>query len=190
MPIKKRAMADGQYVQLLRLRLGVPCIMPPAQWRCNCTSLGDPASLCLRGERCRTRSIRPPTGPVSRPVLQAPLEERHDSIRDSLARTLELGLFKAVRATVKLRVPNPQTGVDRDIKVHQCGTTWILDVSVVCPGTQRYVDRHPRAGSRGLRSNQGGEVRRSAQLRPIHRGDRRPLQQAGTPLCWYTCTQI
>ncbi len=42
------------------------------------------------------------------------------------------------------RVPNPQTGADLrrgDIKVHQGGTTWILDIGVVCPGTQRYVDQ-------------------------------------------------
>jgi hypothetical protein len=26
-------------------------------------------------------------------------------------------------------------------EVHQGGTTWILDIGVVCPGTQRYVDR-------------------------------------------------
>jgi hypothetical protein len=69
---------------------------------------------------------------------------RHDSVRDSLARTLELGLFKDVRSTVEPRVPNPQTGADLrrgDIKVHQGGTTWILDIGVVCPGTQRYVDQ-------------------------------------------------
>jgi hypothetical protein len=39
LPIHGRAMADGQYVQLLRLRLGVPCV---AQWRCNCASHGGP----------------------------------------------------------------------------------------------------------------------------------------------------
>jgi hypothetical protein len=69
---------------------------------------------------------------------------RHDSIRDSLARTLELGLFKEVRATVEPRVPNPQTGADLrrgDIKVHQGGTTWTLHIGVVCSGTQRYVDQ-------------------------------------------------
>ena len=49
-----------------------------------------------------------------------------------------------MRATVEPRVPNPQTGADLrrgDIKVHQGGTTWILDIGVVCPGTQRYVDQ-------------------------------------------------
>ncbi len=28
-----------------------------------------------------------------------------------------------------------------DIKVHHGGTTWILDIGVVCPGTQRYADQ-------------------------------------------------
>ncbi len=27
-----------------------------------------------------------------------------------------------------------------DIKVHQGGASWILDVGVVCPGSQRFVD--------------------------------------------------
>ncbi len=36
--------------------------------------------------------------------------------------------------------------------VHQGGTTWILDIGVVCPGTQRYVDQGSQTwtGSRGL----------------------------------------
>jgi hypothetical protein len=41
---------------------------------------------------------------------------------------------------------------------------------------------HPWTGSRGLRGNQGDDVRRPAQLRPIHRGDWRLHQQAGPPL--------
>ena len=47
-------------------------------------------------------------------------------------------------ATVEPRVPNQQSGADHrrgDIKVHKGGTTWILDVGVVCPGTQRYFDK-------------------------------------------------
>ncbi len=38
----------------------------------------------------------------------------------------------------------PQDGADQrrgDIKVSKHGNTWILDVGVVCPGTQRYVDQ-------------------------------------------------
>ncbi len=38
----------------------------------------------------------------------------------------------------------PQDGADPrhgDIKVSKHGNMWILDVGVVCPGTQRYVDQ-------------------------------------------------
>ena len=37
---------------------------------------------------------------------------------------------------------NPQDGGDQrrgDIRVHKDGTTWVVDVGVVCPGTTRYV---------------------------------------------------
>jgi hypothetical protein len=44
---------------------------------------------------------------------------RHDSIRDSLACTLELGLLKDVRATVEPRVPNPQIGANRARKARR-----------------------------------------------------------------------
>jgi hypothetical protein len=45
---------------------------------------------------------------------------------------------------VEPRVLQPQDDADQrrgDIKVSKNGNTWILDVSVVCPGTQRYVDQ-------------------------------------------------
>ena len=48
------------------------------------------------------------------------------------------------RARVEPRVLQPQDGADQrrgDIKVSKHGNTWILDVGVVCPGTQRYVDQ-------------------------------------------------
>jgi hypothetical protein len=41
-------------------------------------------------------------------------------------------------------VLNPQDGADQrrgDIKVSKHGNTWILDVGVACPGTQRYCDQ-------------------------------------------------
>jgi hypothetical protein len=64
--------------------------------------------------------------------------KRHDSIRDRLATVLEC--VNGTSATVEPRVLNPQDGADQrrgDIKVSKHGNTWILDVGVVCPGTQR-----------------------------------------------------
>jgi hypothetical protein len=91
--IQGRAVADGQYVQLLRLRQGVPYVMPPAQWRCNCASHGGqhhstaPTWRALLNTQPRpTRTIPSSDSvlrhrPVPRPVLQAPLEKGDEAAR-------------------------------------------------------------------------------------------------------------
>ncbi len=64
----------------------------------------------------------------------------HDYIRDALGQALER--IPGVQATREPRVENPQDGGDErrgDIRVHKGGTTWAVDVGVVCPGTTRYV---------------------------------------------------
>jgi hypothetical protein len=73
-------------------------------------------------------------------VLNEPLNEY--SIRDRLATVR--GRVSGTSATVEPRVLQPQDGADQrrgDIKVSKHGNTCILDVGVVCPGTQRYVDQ-------------------------------------------------
>ncbi len=70
------------------------------------------------------------------------MTKRHDSIRDRLATVL--GRVNGTSATVEPRVLKPQDGADQrrgDIKVGKHGNMWILDVGVVCPGTQRYCDQ-------------------------------------------------
>jgi hypothetical protein len=67
--------------------------------------------------------------------------KRHDSIRDRLATVLRR--ISGTSATGEPRVLQPQDGADQrrgDVKVSKHGNTWILDVGVVCPGTQRVVD--------------------------------------------------
>ena len=48
-----------------------------------------------------------------------------------------------VQTTREPRVENPQDGRDQRrgdiIRVHKDGTTWVVDVGVMCPGTTRYV---------------------------------------------------
>jgi hypothetical protein len=68
--------------------------------------------------------------------------KRHDYIRDALCQAL--GRIPGVQATREPRVENPQDGGDQrrgDIRVHKGGTTWVIDVGVVCPGTARYVGK-------------------------------------------------
>ncbi len=105
--------------------------------------------------------------------------KRHDSIRDRLATVL--GRVSGTSATVEPRVLQPQDGADQrrgDIKVRKHGNTWILDVGVVCPGTQRYVDQG-NGTTPGLAAEASGEVRRPRQLHPVYPGDRWKCQQSG-----------
>ena len=139
---------DARLRHILRLRFGVPCVMPLDQWRCNCSAHAGPrhsafvervvepndgdqtagtfAAEPLHGLYCRRRWMR--------------VMKRHDYIRDALCQALER--IPGVRATREPRVENPQDGGDQrrgDIRVHKDGTTWVVDVGVVCPGTARYV---------------------------------------------------
>ena len=101
-----------------------------------------------------------------------------------------LGRVSGTSATVEPRVLQPQDGADQrrgDIKVSKHGNTWILDVGVVCPGTQRYVDQgsgttpglavEAYAAVKAAKSR--GEVRRPRQLPPVYPGDRWTCQQSG-----------
>jgi hypothetical protein len=92
--------------------------MPPAQWRCNCASHGDPHhSAYVEGAVERAAEVnqddhQPQTVSFATDPCHGlyckrrwkRVMRRHDSIRDSLMLTLELGLFKDVRATVEPRV--------------------------------------------------------------------------------------
>jgi hypothetical protein len=113
-----RAMSDGQYVQLLCLRLGVPRVMPPAQRRCNCASHDGP-----RHSAYVERAAEGNQGDHLQQAASFANDERvmgrHDNIRDSLA----VGLFKAVQAGRRLR---QQIGADvrqGDVQVHEGGDT-------------------------------------------------------------------
>jgi hypothetical protein len=149
-PPKTRAqIPDDRFRHILRLRMGVPCAMPLAQWRCNCSAHAGPrhgefaeraaeangpdlaagsfAEEPLHGLFCRRRWRR--------------VMYRHDNMRDALCR--ELRRFPQVQATIEPRMENPQGAADQrrgDIKVHKDGTTWVLDVGVVCPGTRRHTN--------------------------------------------------
>ena len=141
---------DARLRHILRLRFGVPCVMPLDQWRCNCSAHAGPrhsafvervvepndgdqtagtfAAEPLHGLYCRRRWMR--------------VMKRHDYIRDALCQAL--GRIPGVQATREPRVENPQDGGDQrrgDIRVHKDGTTWVIDVGVVCPGTARYVGK-------------------------------------------------
>ena len=140
---------DARFRHIMRLRFGVPCAMPLDQWRCNCSAHAGPrhsafvervnepndvdiagtfAAEPLHGLYCKRRWMR--------------VMKRHDYIRDALCRALDR--ITGVRTTREPRVENPQGGGDQrrgDIRVHKDGTTWVVDIGVVCPGTAQYVGK-------------------------------------------------
>ena len=140
-------MQDGPYIQLMRMRLGVSCVMPPAQWHCNCSGHGDPhhsayvervAEANLEDDHQATSFATDPCHGLLCRRRWKRVTKRHGSIRDRLATVL--GRVSGTSATVEPRVLQPKDGADHrrgDIKVSKHGNTWILDVGVVCPGTQR-----------------------------------------------------
>jgi hypothetical protein len=68
---------------------------------------------------------------------------RHDGIiHDALLWRTALKRITGVQATLEPRVTTSLGPGDQqraDIKVHLDGTTWLVDVGVVCPGTPRLL---------------------------------------------------
>ncbi len=80
----------------------------------------------------------------------------------------------------------PQDGADQrrgDIKVSKHGNTWILDVGVVCPGTQRYVDQGsgttPGLAAEAYAAVKAAKYTPTRKLHPVYPGDRWTCQQSG-----------
>ena len=140
---------DNRFRQILRLRFGVPSVMPLAHWRCNCSSHGGPRHSEFAVQTLaanapdhggRTFALEPMHGLYCRRRWKR-VTTRHDNIRNSLRTAL--AKIPGVQATLEPRVENPTDAADHrrgDIKVHWSGSTWLLDVGVVCPGVQRFVD--------------------------------------------------
>jgi hypothetical protein len=71
---------------------------------------------------------------------------RHNHLRDMLAKLLEVHLKPVAAATVRVEefvkggIEDPQApGVKMDVVVHLPGKTYYVDVAVVAPGCQRYI---------------------------------------------------
>ena len=140
----------GRYRQILRLRFGVPCVMPLEQWRCNCSGHGGPrhsawAERIAEGnepdQRARASFTDEPLHGLCCRRRWVRVTYRHDGIRDALWTALKR-IIPGVQATLEPRVTTSLGPGDQrraDIKVVLDGTTWLVDVGVVCPGTPRLL---------------------------------------------------
>ena len=89
---------DARFRQILRLRFGVPSVMPLAQWRCNCTDHGGPrhsawAERIIEGnepdQQARTSFAEEPLHGLYCRRRWMLVTYRHDGIRDALSTALQ-----------------------------------------------------------------------------------------------------
>ena len=156
-PLRFRYVSDGKFQQFLRLRFGVPPLIPPEEWRCNCKEHGGPADPDLTTGRCFTdprdwdpHQITFADSPYHAFMCKRRWEGvgfRHDRVVEELMRRLRLmpGV-SGVQA-------EPRTGDGQkrgDIRFARNGVTHILDVQVTCPATKAKVSSlrtHVRPGA-------------------------------------------
>jgi hypothetical protein len=112
----------------------------------------------------------------ARPLFQEAVEEGgHNWVRNALAASLNR--MPGVQAVFEPMVTTRRAPGDQrrgDIKVMKSGTIWILDVGIICPGSQRLVSTGSSA--RALTQSQ---ARR--QLSTTARRRRRKAYQRGRP---------
>ena len=152
MPTRRGLLNRGQFVQAMRLRVGVACVLPADTWKCNCRPRNcQPQDAAIDGNLAAVGtgqrfSREPCHGLVCRRRYERVMW-RHDAIRDRLIAT-----FNRIDGLAATREPNvgdpahPQRRAD--ICVTKNGTKWMLDVGVVCPATHSMVsgkatDKYP-----------------------------------------------
>ena len=123
--------------------------MPLEQWRCKCSGHGGRRHSAWAerivesnesDQQARASFADEPLHRLYCPRRWMRVTYRHDGIRDALWNALKH--ITGVLATLEPRVTTPHGPGDQrraDIKVHLDGTTWLVDVGVVCPGTPRLL---------------------------------------------------
>ena len=140
------------FVHAMRLRLGVPCVLPLSAWCCTCHSWksggGDDAfDAAIDGNPeehgiQKGRFTREPFHGLVCRARQGNLIFRHNKVRDAVARFLTTS-SAGVSATIEPNagVPN-KPNLRADIRVTKGNTTWLLDIGIVSAATTHYVRQH------------------------------------------------
>ena len=137
---------DERFRHILRLRFGVPCVTPLADWKCNCRGHGGPrhsdwVERASEGNRRDAPSVSFATEPLHGLFCKRRWRRvcyRHNWVRNALAASLNR--MPGVQAVLEPMVTTRRAPGDQrrgDIKVIKSGTSWILDVGIICPGSQR-----------------------------------------------------
>ena len=151
-PAAGNALQDPLFVHAMRLRLGVPCVLPLSAWCCTCQQWKprrdiDPFDAAIDGNpeehglQKRRFTREPFHGLVCR-ARQKRLTFRHNKVRDAVARFLT-GSHQDISATVEPSAGVPgKPNMRADIRVTKGSTTWLLDVGIVSAATTTQVTQH------------------------------------------------
>ena len=137
---------DVKFQCILKLRFGVPHLLPPDQWRCNCSAQNGPSDDNFLATRCCAANLPDATPAAS--IASEPLHAlmcrrrwynivwRHNRIRNLLHTRLRA--FSRVTGT---QLEPPVRGNKRgDVRVvFSTGAQWILDVGACCPSSDARV---------------------------------------------------
>ena len=149
-PMANAHVQDERFRHILRLRFGVPSVTPLADWKCNCGGHGGPrhrdwVERASEGNRRDAPSVSFATEPLHGLFCKRRWRRvcyRHNWVRNALAASLNR--MPGVQAVLEPMVTTRRAPGDQrrgDIKVIKSGTSWILDVGIICPGSQRLVSK-------------------------------------------------
>ena len=148
--------SNPQFVQFLRMRFGVPTVLPMGGWRCDCRPRGgveingavdfERLEEMQRGDVMHgVRLEDEPFHALCCRARQVRLIQRHDAIRDLLANTLNALEGVNVVSTEPVLRGEESHGQRGDIKLVANGTEYVVDVTVACPATRHMTKTHKTA---------------------------------------------
>jgi hypothetical protein len=147
-PTANAHVQDERFRHILHLRFGVPCVTPLADWKCNCRGGSRHSEWVERaseGNRRDAPSVSFATEPLHGLSCKRRWRRvwyRHNWVRNALAASLNR--MPGVQAVLEPMVMTRRAPGDQrrgDIKVVKSGTSWILDVGIICPGSQHLVSK-------------------------------------------------
>jgi len=156
--------------QMLRMRFGVPSVIPLEDTKCNChhnTDYGgggrfERAMECYRDDdyACGVHLDEEPLHGILCRRRQQRIVTRHDDI----AKLLTTRLRSLPGVTVVQEPPAPMPGLAgarADLKVEVKARKWLIDVAVVCPASKSVVERQRSHVNPGVAAKAGEAVKRN-----------------------------
>ena len=145
-PVGNLGRSDSKFQSMLRLRFGVPHLLPPGQFRCNCSAHGGPADNDFLAARVfaaaddstpRASFADEPCHALSCRRRWSRITYRHKRIVNVMHKVLR-GFAQVTAITLE---PQVSADVRGDLRVVlSSGVQHVLDLGITCPATPARVN--------------------------------------------------